>query len=209
MADEVLRRDDSIPQDLTFRYKDMGDGTHAQVFAIGGTVTATMAAATVNSIANVTMADVIGNKQDSHDSNSLYARVAEVYDYLNNERLCYPSLAAGTTVMSANADWTYGAYATVVPANTITRDFHIVAVSIEACDRNAVFQLELYKGAGDDVVQAVRFAVEGGFYGNQIYVLGSEEVEANSQIRARLASSNGALQQATIAISIVYYEHTT
>lgn len=208
MADQVLALGESLPATISFRYKDMGDGTHALVHAIGGTVAATMAVPAADSTANVTTADVIGNKLDTHASNSLYGLLKEVYDYLNNERLCYPTLAAGTTVVSANANWTYGAYATVVPASTITNDFHIVAVSIEACDRNAVFQLELYKGASDDVVQAVRFAVEGGFFGNQIYVLGSEEVEANSQVRARLASSNGLAQVATTAISIVYYEHS-
>lgn len=201
MADKVLARDESLPSTLKIRYKDMGDGTWALVHA------ASMPVPTADSTANANMADVIGNKTDTHEGNSIYSRLDEVYDNLNNERLCYPSLANGVSVVSANADWTYGNYATVVPVSTITNDFHIIAVSIEACDRDAVFQLELYKGAADDVVQAVRFAVNGGFFGNQIYVLGSEEVEANSQIRARLASSNGAAQIATIAISIVYYEH--
>jgi hypothetical protein len=134
-------------------------------------------------------------------------QVKEILDFHQNERLVYPSLAAGSTVVSANADWAYGAYATVIPVNTITNDFHIVAVSIESCNRDAVFQLELYKGAGDDIVTAVRFAVQGGFFGNQLYVLGSEEIEANSLVRARLASSNGLAQIATITISVVYYEH--
>lgn len=34
MADVVLRRDDSVPVELTFRYKDMGDGTHALVIYV-------------------------------------------------------------------------------------------------------------------------------------------------------------------------------
>jgi hypothetical protein len=172
-----------------------------------GVVPSSFPVSPADSVNNNNWGDVIGNKLDTHASNSLYGRVQEIYDYLNNERLCYPTLANGAAVVSANADWVYGAYATVVPINTITNDFHIIAISIEACNRDAVFQLELYKGAADDVVQAVRFAVEGGFFGNQIYVLGSEEVEANSQIRARLASSNGTAQVATISISIVYYEH--
>jgi hypothetical protein len=135
-------------------------------------------------------------------------QVKEILDFHQNERLVYPSLAAGATVISANANWTYGAYATVIPINTITNAFHVVAISIESCDRDAVFQLELYKGAGDDIVTAVRFAVQGGFFGNQLYVLGSEEIDANSLVRARLASSNGLAQIATIGVSVVYYEHT-
>ena len=131
----------------------------------------------------------------------------EAYYELQNERYVYPTLAAGATVVSANADWTYGAYATVVPENTIANKFHIVAVSVESCDENAIYQLELYKYPEDETVTAVRFAVAGGFFGNQVYAVGSKEVAANSRVRARLASSNGTAAVATITISIVYYEH--
>jgi hypothetical protein len=152
--------------------------------------------------------DVIGNKLDTYAGDSLYSRVSEVYDFVQSERRVYPTLAAGATVVSANADWTYGAYATVVPINTIAVDFHVLALSIESCNRDAVFQLELYRGAGDDLVTAVRFAIVGGFFGNQVMVVGSKHVDANARIRARLASSNGAAQIATITMSIVYYEHS-
>jgi len=160
-----------------------------------------------DSALNLQWGDVIGNKTDTHDGNSIYARLDEVYDYLNVERKVYPTLAAGATVVSAAADWTFGAYAVVVPVSTITNDYHIINVSIESMDQNAVFQLELYKGAGDDLVTAVRFAVIGGFWGNSVYDVGAEEVEANAQVRARLASSDGLANQATATISICYYEH--
>lgn len=160
-----------------------------------------------DSAVNADWGDVIGSKLDTHDGNSLYSRLDEVYDNFQLERKVYPSLAAGVTVVSAAADWTYGAYATVIPINTITADFHVFSVSVEACDKNATFQLELYKGAGDDIITAVRFNITGGFFGNQVYHLGSEEVESNLQVRARLASSDGAANQATIQISVVYWEH--
>jgi len=38
-----------------------------------------------------------------------------------------------------------------------------------------------------------------------VYILDSGNVGANSRVRARLASSNGLLQQATITLSVVYY----
>jgi hypothetical protein len=47
-----------------------------------------------------------------------------VYENVNRQVYVYPTLAAGATVVSANADWTYGAYATVVPASTILSDYH-------------------------------------------------------------------------------------
>lgn len=133
-------------------------------------------------------------------------QLSDADHYFGLEKKVYPTLAAGATVVSAAADWTYGAYAVVVPASTITNDFRIDGLSISSCDKNAVFQLELYQGAGDDVITAVRFTVEGGFFGNQVYIVGSEIVAANSQIRARLASSDGLANQATITLSVVYTE---
>jgi len=160
-----------------------------------------------NSAANITIRDIIGNKTDNNLGTSLYARVDELYDHWQAERRVYPTLAVGATIISANADWTYGAYGTVVPANTITSNFHIFNISVEACNRDATFQLEFYKGAADDVISAIRFNITGGFFGNQVYFLGSEEIDANAQVRARIASSNGTAQIATVQVSIVYIEH--
>lgn len=129
---------------------------------------------------------------------------AQVLRYFTNESLVYPTLAAGATVVSAATDWTYGAYAVVVPASTITSDYYVHNVSIESCDKNAVFELALYKGAGDDLIATIRFALVGGFWGNSVYVVTAETVEANAQIRARFASSDGQANQATATISICY-----
>ena len=162
---------------------------------------------TADSAVNLTLRDVIGNKTDTYDGNSLYGTLQAISDSIENERRVYPTLANGATVISANTDWIQGAYATVIPASTIATDIHIIGVSIEACNRDAVFELELYKGDGDDVITAVRFAIEGGFFGNQNYYFGSEHIDANERIRARLASSNGTAQIATIEISVSYWPH--
>lgn len=129
---------------------------------------------------------------------------AQVLRYFTNESLVYPTLAAGATVVSAAADWTYGAYAVIVPADTITSDYYVHNVSIESCNQDAVFELALYKGVGDDLIATVRFALVGGFWGNSVYVITAETVDANSQIRARMASSDGLANQATATISICY-----
>ena len=157
---------------------------------------------------NVDWGDVIGNKLDTHDGHSIYSNVDAILDSIASERQVYPTLAAGATVVSAGANWTYGVYATVVPATTIANDFHVLGISIESCDKNDVFQLELYKGGADDIVAAVRFAVAGGFFGNQVYIIGSEHIEAEAQIRARLACGAGGGGAGTITMSVVYWEHT-
>jgi len=131
-------------------------------------------------------------------------RIARLYNHVTRETQVYPSLAAGTTVVSANAVWSYGAYATVVAAGTIAVPFHIHAIVVETMNQNDVFQLQLYSGAADDVIATVRFSIAGGFFGNSVYPIGSEIVPASDQVRARLACSNGLAAQATGTISIVY-----
>jgi hypothetical protein len=117
----------------------------------------------------------------------------------------YPTLANGVDVVSANADWTLGAFVEVVPAATITSAFHIHAVCVEALDRDAVFEIVLYAGAGDDEVARVRWAQTGGFFGNMVLnVITGVQIAADSRIRAKLASSNGAAQIATARISLRY-----
>ena len=160
-----------------------------------------------NSAENTSIRDVIGNKLDDDRGNSLYARLDELYDNFQSERYVYPDLGPGATVVSAALNWVYGNYATLLPANAIPFPFHILAISIESCDQNAVFQLELSKGAADEIITSVRFAIAGGFFGNQVYVIGSNEVEANSRVRLRLASSNGGAFIATITASAVYFQH--
>lgn len=160
----------------------------------------------VDSALNRSFVDVIGNKNDTDAGDSLYALLTDVKEHTHCVELVYPTLANGATVVSAAADWTLGAYATIVPASTITSDFHIHGVSLESMDKNAVFQLEIYYGAADVLVTQVRFAVQGGFFGNSFYRIASIEVPADSRIRARLASSDGLANQATATIAIAYAE---
>lgn len=139
---------------------------------------------------------------------SLGDKVTDLLSHINARGEVYPTLAGGATVVSANANWTLGAFATIVPADTITSVFHIHAISIESCDRDAVFELVLYAGDPDVQIAHTRFAITGGFFGNIQDRITAEKVAANTRIRAKLASSNGAAQIATITMSIRYAEET-
>ena len=78
MSDIVLNLGQSVPSNLNFRYRDMGDGTHALVYAIGGTVVATIAVPAVDSAANALIQDVVGNKLDTVGGNSLVALIRQI-----------------------------------------------------------------------------------------------------------------------------------
>jgi hypothetical protein len=137
-------------------------------------------------------------------ANSLGDLVQSLYNANYTQGRVYPTLAAGATIVSANADWTLGALATIIPASTVAVPFHISSVVIETCNQNAIFELAIYQGAGDTLVSTIRFAVTGGFFGNTVYLIPSVKLAANVRIRAALASSDGAANQATITASLVY-----
>lgn len=130
----------------------------------------------------------------------------ELLFHFNATGQVYPTLATGATVVSAAVNWTLGTLATVVPANEITTIFHVHDISIESCNRDAVFELVLYAGADDVEISRKRFAITGGFFGNVQIPMTSVKVAANSRIRAALASSNGGAQVATVTMSITYAE---
>jgi len=136
----------------------------------------------------------------------LASKVRLLYHYFTTESQVYPTLVAGATVQSDNAaDWTYGTIAVIVPAGQIASRFHIHNISVESCDKNGVFQLALYRGATENLIATIRFAIAGGFWGNSVYVIASEMCAAGDQIRAKLAYSDVTVSgQATMTLSICY-----
>jgi len=136
----------------------------------------------------------------------LASKMRLLYHYFTTESMVYPTLAAGATIQSDNAaDWVYGTIAVIVPTNTIASRFHIHNISVESCDVSGVFQLALYRGATENLIATIRFAVVGGFWGNSVYVVASEVCAANDQIRAKLAYSDvTGFGQATMTLSICY-----
>lgn len=149
---------------------------------------------------NYSWGDVIGNKTDTWEGDSLYSLARAAANRFHAETLVYPTLANGAAVVSVAALWTWSGYFTIVPANAIAVDFHLLAVQIESCDQNGVFEFELYSGPTDDLIAAFRLVVFGGFFGNVRYPLSSEPTMANSQIRARVAGGNGLITNLTMSI---------
>ena len=134
-------------------------------------------------------------------------RLASLYDHVTAAGLVYPTGAAGATVLTGVADWTWSvAYNAVVPIATINSRFHIHTVTIETCSvgTDAVYELALYSGVGHDLVSSIRFSVAGGFFGNQVYLVPCALIGPGLQVDARCASSDGLAHPATLTISIGY-----
>ena len=136
---------------------------------------------------------------------SLAAKVNTLGAYFSEKLRVYPTLAAGTTIVSDNTDWGLGTITQIMPASTVAVDFYLHALVIESCTKDGVYEMVIYQGADDTEVARVRFAVAGGFFGN-FFVLSGPLIPANARIRAQLACNTGLAAAATMTVSLSYHQ---
>jgi len=160
---------------------------------------------TADSAANLNSADVIGNKTDSSNGDSLYAITRLVEARLNNASKCYPTLANGVTVVGHATAWTLGDAIEVIPASTITEKFLIYWAKIEAVSAADVYEVVLYSGAAADTEIARFRTARDDVYPQAGDISISTEIQpANTKISAKCASKTGGGD--TITISLHYVE---
>jgi len=143
----------------------------------------------VNGSGNTTINQLIGNRSDDHDAETIFATLHDIWEGWHHEQLVYPTLAGAVTVTGHANAWTLGNFAEIVPANTIIGEFHIHHVHIVSPSANGEYELVLYNGTTE--MARCGFSrtdkkddVEG------LDVITSH-CAANSQIQARLASDSG------------------
>jgi len=117
----------------------------------------------------------------------------------------YPTGAAAVTVAGAAGAWTLGNFVEIVPVNTITEDFDIHWINIEAVSAADVYELVLY--AETTEIGRIRFSVLG-TPANTIIPSQSFQtqiIKANSQIQAKVMSAGGGSDTCDIAIEYHTY----
>jgi hypothetical protein len=133
---------------------------------------------------------------------SLAAYVRSFYNANYTEGRCYPTLAAGKTVVSG-INWALSAaFAALVPINTIHVPYHVSTIVIETCTTDGVYELALYHGVANTLMATLRFSVIGGFFGNSVFLSPSILLAAEEQTDMKLAISGGVA--GTITCSIIY-----
>ena len=155
---------------------------------------------TADSANNNTMNDVIGSKLDTPDGDSIYAKAYTILCHLLTASHVYPTLANGVAVLSGAA-WVLGNFVEIVPINTIASRFCIHFISVEALTANDVYELVLYTGADVELCRA-RFTKNAVQDGTVNVPVRTTIIPANTQIKAKLATSTGA---DTSTISIMYH----
>lgn len=125
--------------------------------------------------------------------------------HAHSESKCYPTLAAGKTVVGAGGGWGLGVFKEIVPVNTISDDFDIHYITVEGASVAEVYELVLY--AVEVEIARVRMAF--------IDVANSQTlpsipvqtpiIKKNTQIQAKVASSGGGGD--TVTISLHYHTY--
>lgn len=159
---------------------------------------------TTNSTASNQMRDIIGNKLDTHTGNSVMSRLESMDDYLHGMQRVYPTLGAGTNVVTDSTVWTLsnGFTNITVPSNVITSDFSIHHLSIEQISANGVYELVLYNMTAKTEIGRVRFTKNAAQDGIMDVPFSTAYQAANSQIGARVASDSGA---DNVTFAIIYH----
>lgn len=164
---------------------------------------------TQNSSANTTERDVIGNKTDDENGNSLYARMYTHGKHIHSSGLIYPVLATSILLQKDAGAWAaFPATKTeIIPANTIALPFDLHFALATTLSANGEYTIALYQGtAGAETLicyaSAVRTAIGGteGAIPIQTIIL-----PANTRISAALSSSNAA--QDTLRLKLYYHEY--
>jgi hypothetical protein len=146
----------------------------------------------------------IGKDTDGHNVDTLGGRTKQLLEHVHKPSKVYPTLAVGVTVIGGAA-WTLGAFVEIVPLNTITSDFDIHYVSIEAISANDVYELVLYSDAdgvgGNEVeIGRVRFTRSAIQSATLNVPFMTPLISANAQIKAKIASSSGGGDSAVISV---------
>jgi hypothetical protein len=160
-----------------------------------------------NTTNNNTINDVIGSKLDDESGNSLYSKAYTVERHMHSEQYMYPTLANGVTVTSSAAIWTLGAYAVVIPANTITNPFDIHAIHVGTFSANDIYEIQLFSGSdgAEKHIGTSRLARTNATNPGSILPMTTPLINANTQIKAALASMGGANE--SIRIAIIYHTY--
>ncbi len=157
----------------------------------------------IDSPENILVRDVVGNKDDEHGTMSVAGQVHELVEHTHEAAKCIPSGAAGVVVTAGDSEaWDLGSFAVMSATNAIDEDFDIHFVVVEVMSANATYEIVLYAGADGSEVEIGRVRVVR--VTNQVrsshLAIQTPIIAANTQIKAKVMSSTGALDAVTLTL---------
>ena len=173
---------------------------------MAGNIMGFFAAPPVDGLANNTIADVIGNKNDTYSTTTVTGILNEMLQHEHNQLRVWPSLTspiALTALASAWASFGSTVSAEIIAANAITSAFDIHWAVIADISATGNYELKLYSGAnGATEIAHVPFAKTSSQSQEGSIVIRTPILPANTRVSAAISSGNGVAN--TAAIKIIY-----
>jgi len=166
-----------------------------------GESTAPRSVPAIDSTANTSIEQVVGNKNDTHNGTSIKAMLHKLDEHAHKSSKVWPTLANGV-VVTAGAAWVLGAFAEIAAVNDIAVDFDIHHISVEALSANEVYEIVLYAATVE--IARVRVTKNANLDGTMNVPVQCPIQPANTQIQAKLATEGGS---DTATISLFYHEY--
>ncbi len=150
----------------------------------------------VDSVANNTIRDVLGQKGDSHDGTSAMSKLHLLDDHVHKLQFVVPNLANAVSVTASASSWALSAaFVEIIAVNEIDEPFDLHYVSM-TFDANDEYQLNIYAG------EVLIASVDGERNTNQIRVANDpiqmEMQPANTQIQVKLACKSTNANSVTV-----------
>jgi len=154
-----------------------------------------------------TKTDLIGLITDKETNNTIFGKLYELIKHIHSVQYCYPTLANGIQAVASASIWTLGSYVIVIPTNTIGNPFDIHHIHISSFSDNTVYELHLFSGAdgAESFICAIRFARNSNTNQGSNLPVVTPLIPANTQIKAKLASSSNGADTANF--SVMYHTY--
>ncbi|HEA52315.1 hypothetical protein, partial [Marinobacter antarcticus] len=146
-----------------------------------GESTAPRSVPAIDSTANTSIEQVVGNKNDTHNGTSIKAMLHKLDEHAHKSSKVWPTLANGV-VVTAGAAWVLGAFAEIAAVNDIAVDFDIHHISVEALSANEVYEIVLYAATVE--IARVRVTKNANLDGTMNVPVQCPIQPANTQIQA-------------------------
>ncbi len=157
-----------------------------------------------DSVDNAQMRDVIGNKTDTHDGNSLNAFAHTSDEHFHSVVFIKPNLAGSVTLTSDAGAWAAmnATKTEIIPVGGVTSIFDIHFMDISDISANGEYQIELYKGGIGAEISIGNFGTGRNAVQSQegARPIITEMLPANTRISAALSSSNAGANTLTIKL---------
>lgn len=159
------------------------------------------------STGNITINDVIGNRNDNHSATTIYGRAKLINEHTHGISNFYPSLASNITLTAGATNFSLGAITTIISSGVITSDFDLHFVYAADATENGTYALYLYQGSSGSETKIAETRFNRSLpTGDAAPVMTMTPViTANSRISGAIATST--MGAASIGISLGYHTY--